>query len=76
MESSRSANSNYRKAKQYWTQQSSVQHELMGVSDIGGCGKTEVLYRHFEEVRHLRRLIVFNHQKTILELVREMDAGQ
>jgi len=63
-----SVNNDYDKAKNYWTQQLQVQHELMGVSDIGGCGLTEVLYRHFEEERHLRHLISFNRQQTILEL--------
>ncbi|MRR16567.1 MAG: class I SAM-dependent methyltransferase [Deltaproteobacteria bacterium] len=63
-----SKDSDYRQSYEYWMKQTAVRPELLGVSDIGGCGLTEVLYRHFEESRHLRRLVAFDRQKTVLEL--------
>jgi len=63
-----SKENDYRQSYEYWMKQTAERPELLGVSDIGGCGLTEILYRHFEESRHLRRLVSFDRQKTVLEL--------
>jgi len=63
-----STDTDYQLAQAYWTRQAAERPELMGVAGIGGCGLTEVLYRHFEEVRHLRSIVAFDRQKTVLEL--------
>jgi SAM-dependent methyltransferase len=67
-EASSSKENDYRQSYKYWMRQAAVRPELMGVSAIGGCGLAEVLYRHFEELRHLRRIVSFDRQKTVLEL--------
>jgi SAM-dependent methyltransferase len=41
--------------------------QLLGVVALGQGGLSEVLYRHYEEVRHLRRIVAFDRGKTVLE---------
>ena len=67
-ETASSTDTDYQLSHDYWMRQAAECQELMGVSDIGGCGLTEVLYRHFEEVRHLQSIVSFDRQKTVLEL--------
>ena len=64
----KSTDADYRLSHIYWSKIVPDRLELMGVSGIGGCGLTEVLYRHFEELRHLRKIVAFDRQKTVLEL--------
>ncbi len=58
----------YEVAQHYWTHQRDALPELFGVADIGGSGLTEVLYRHHEELRHLRRIVAFGPRQTVLEI--------
>jgi SAM-dependent methyltransferase len=55
-------------AFRYWSNQPVATPELLGVAAIGGGGFLEALYRHWEEVRHLTRLIPFNRDTSVLEL--------
>jgi len=58
----------YEIAHHYWSHQKAGSPELFGVADIGGGGVTEVLYRHHEELRRLRRIISIDKEKSVLEL--------
>jgi SAM-dependent methyltransferase len=58
----------YALAHAYWAQQDNKFPELMGVAGIGGCGFSEVLYRHYEEVRNFRKIVSLNNKMTVLEL--------
>lgn len=60
--------SGYEIARKYWAQNNEDDVETFGVTAIGNCGVTEVLYRHHEEVRHLRRIVEFDKTKRVLEL--------
>jgi SAM-dependent methyltransferase len=66
LEIGRSADRNYRVSQQYWEQIHAPQ--LLGVTALGEGGLSEVLYRQYEEVRHLRKIVGFDRHKSVLEL--------
>lgn len=55
-------------SKMYWINQGGQSTELAGVAPIGGMGLTEIIFRHHEEVRHLKKIITIKETTTILEL--------
>lgn len=60
--------SDYQTAQHYWSHQDSEGPELLGVAALGGCGATEVNYRHYEEVRHFKRLVPLTRTTALLEI--------
>lgn len=60
--------SDYQTALHYWSHQNSEDPELLGVAALGGCGATEVRYRHYEEVRHFKRMVSLPETAVLLEL--------
>jgi SAM-dependent methyltransferase len=58
----------YQTARHYWSHQNAAVPELLGVAALGGCGLTEVIYRHHEEVRHFMRLVPLARTTSLLEL--------
>ena len=58
--------SDYQVAQEYWEQMHAPQ--LLGVIALGDGGLSEVLYRQYEEVRHLRKIVAFDRGKSVLEL--------
>jgi len=55
-------------ARRYWENPPGDNGDWFGVSPIGECGQTEVYYRHYEELRHIKRIVNFSKEKTVLEL--------
>jgi SAM-dependent methyltransferase len=62
----RSEKGNYQVSRGYWGQKHAPQ--LLGVTALGDGGLSEVLYRQYEEVRHLRKIVTFDRRKSVLEL--------
>lgn len=60
--------SDYQTAQHYWSHQIIDDPELLGIAALGGCGATEVRYRHYEEVRHFKRLVPMTEKAVFLEL--------
>lgn len=55
--------------KSYWDKRvGSKPPEYIGTSPQGGCGISEVYYRLYFEPRHLKKLINFSKDMTVLEL--------
>ncbi len=52
----------------YWEEMVLESPETAGVAGIGGGGLSEILYRHHEEVAHLRRIVSFTGVETLVEL--------
>lgn len=55
-------------AQRYWDSQGAVPPQMLGVHGMGGGGLAEVLYRHYFESKHLRRVIPFEKTTRVLEL--------
>jgi SAM-dependent methyltransferase len=66
LEIGRSSGRNYRVSQQYWEQIHAPQ--FLGVTALGQGGLSEVLYRQYEEVRHLKKIVAFDRHKSVLEL--------
>jgi SAM-dependent methyltransferase len=58
----------YRTSHAYWSESHATSPELLGVAALGGCGLSEVIYRHHEELGHFSRLVPLTGSKSILEL--------
>jgi SAM-dependent methyltransferase len=58
----------YEVARRYWNQPPGDCLEAWGVAAFAGCGLTEILYREYEESRHLRHIVGFDKSKSVLEL--------
>ena len=56
----------YQAIHSYYSQAHAPEH--LGSVPFGDGGRAEVEYRHSEEVRHLKRMIAFSRQQTVLEL--------
>lgn len=54
--------------RQYWSNLCEENPELCGVAGIGGAGHVEVLYRHHEELRHLKNMVGFDRSMDVLEI--------
>jgi ubiquinone/menaquinone biosynthesis C-methylase UbiE len=58
----------YRVAHDYWMREPAINPDFPGIAAFGGGGRTELLYRHYYECQHLRGLIRFNAQMSVLDL--------
>lgn len=56
---------NYQVAREYWEQTHAPQ---LGVIALGDGGRSEILYRQYEEVRHLKKIVAFDRGNSVLEL--------
>jgi SAM-dependent methyltransferase len=62
------ASGDYRTSRDYWSRPANLDPQLAGVAAIGGAGMAEILYRHHEELRHLKRIARFDKNTAVLEL--------
>lgn len=56
------------KIRKYWNSISGTPKDLMGCYPMGGGGLLEAPYRHYFEVKHLRKIIHFHKHMNVLEL--------